>query len=178
MALLQFQPLQVSELAHRPASGGAQNTSLLYRVPTPLPPSPAAALQSVVEVGFWSALGELKLHRLKLQEGPLPLQAHYTPSGHAEFPGFLSVEAAGLSGAAGEGGWEAGPSSSGGGGGGDTPDPAAAAAEAPPQPQPPGRAGQVAVQGELYCLNSVEQLTKFDRKAAAHQVCIYPGGGV
>lgn len=61
-------------------------------------------MQSKVDVTFWSALGDLKLHRLKLEEGPEPLRASWTPSNHAELPGFLTVSAASLPGAAQEAG--------------------------------------------------------------------------
>ncbi|GAB4815334.1 hypothetical protein N2152v2_002380 [Parachlorella kessleri] len=49
-------------------------------------------LQSIVEQQFWGELGDLKLHKLKLQEGPLPITAQYTVNNRTELPGYLSVD--------------------------------------------------------------------------------------
>lgn len=102
------------------------------------------ALQSKVDVTFWAPLGELKLHSLKLDEGPLPLTAFWAASDRAEQPGLLTVAAASLP-------------AGGTGAAGD-----AAAAGVPPR--------SYAAQGELYVLNTVERLPKFDRKAAVQRV--------
>ena len=106
-------------------------------------------MQSRVSTAFWAELGEHKLHRLKLAEGPVPMVAHYAPSNDPHNPGFLSLEEGGLDAAASA--WTAEGGSSGGGGGG-------------------GAGGRVPVGGDLYCLNTREQLAKFDRKAAAAKV--------
>eukprot|EP00887_Chlorella_sp_A99_P000291 scaffold13.g291.t1 len=47
--------------------------------------------QAVVEAGFWADLGSLKLHTLKLGEGPVGLQAHYSASSHADIPGLVTL---------------------------------------------------------------------------------------
>ncbi|KAL4857490.1 Ubiquitin-like modifier-activating enzyme ATG7 [Chlorella vulgaris] len=56
----------------------------------------ARLTQSKVDVTFWSALGDFKLHDMKLEEGPQPLRGSWTPSNHAELPGVLTVSAASL----------------------------------------------------------------------------------
>ncbi|EFN52000.1 hypothetical protein CHLNCDRAFT_37099 [Chlorella variabilis] len=103
-------------------------------------------MQSKVDVTFWSALGDLKLHRLKLEEGPEPLRASWSPSNHAELPGMLTVSAASLAGQPGAEG-------------------SAAAAGAP-------LAGAFPATGSLYVLNTMERLASFDRKAAVAEVCV------
>lgn len=100
-------------------------------------------MQSKVEAAtFWSALGELKLHDLKLGEGPVPLRASWTASRHASQPGLLTVRAASL------------PANEGG----------AALALAP------GSSGGFDVAGDLYLLNTAERILSFDRKVAVQQV--------
>ena len=101
-------------------------------------------MQSKVDVTFWSALGDLKLHRLKLEEGPEPLRASWSPSNHAELPGMLTVSAASLAGQPGAEG-------------------SSAAAGAP-------LAGAFPAAGSLYVLNTMERLASFDRKAAVAEV--------
>lgn len=49
-----------------------------------------------MDVTLWAPLGELKLHSLRLEEGPLPLTAFWGASDRAEQPGLLSVAAASL----------------------------------------------------------------------------------
>lgn len=102
------------------------------------------ALQSKVDVTLWAPLGELKLHSLKLDEGPLPLTAFWSASDRADQPGLLTVAAASLP--AGGSGVAGGAVSSG----------------LPPR--------SFAAQGDLYVLNTVEGLLKFDRKAAVQRV--------
>lgn len=102
------------------------------------------AAQSKVDVTFWEPLGSLKLHSLKLDEGPVPLRAFWASSDRAEQPGLLTVTAASLAAAA---------------------EPEAAEVTAVPVPP-----RSFAAQGDLYVLNSVNRLLKFDRKAAVQQV--------
>ncbi|PRW33020.1 ubiquitin-like modifier-activating enzyme ATG7 isoform X1 [Chlorella sorokiniana] len=102
-------------------------------------------LESKVDVTLWAPLGELKLHFLKLDEGPLPLTTFWAASDRAEQPGLLTVAAASLP-------------AGGSGAAGD-----AAAAGVPPR--------SFAAQGELYVLNTVEGLLKVDRKVAVQRVC-------
>lgn len=105
---------------------------------------------------FWSALGELKLHSLKLGEGPLPLRASWSPSNHASQPGLLSVGADSLP-------------QPGGGGGAAAPAPAGGAPDLAP-PRAAGGSPSFDAPAQLWVLNTVERLLKFDRKAAAQQV--------
>ncbi|KAL4451192.1 hypothetical protein ABPG77_009264 [Micractinium sp. CCAP 211/92] len=101
-------------------------------------------LESKVEAAtFWSALGEFKLHDLKLGEGPAPLRASWTASRHASQPGLLTVRAASL------------PAKEGG----------TALALAP------GGSGEFELAGDLYVLNTAERILSFDRKAAVQQAC-------
>ncbi|KAL4422919.1 hypothetical protein ABPG75_009116 [Micractinium tetrahymenae] len=103
-------------------------------------------LESKVEAAtFWSELGELKLHSLKLEEGPVPLRAAWAPSRHASQPGLLTVSAASLPTGNGEG--------------------SAALALAP------GGSGGFELAGDLYVLNTAERILTFDRKAEAQQAC-------
>ena len=108
-------------------------------------------MQSIVEQQFWGELGDLKLHKLKLQEGPFPITAHYTVNNRPELPGYLSVDPKSLIQAR------------------------AAVSGSPGDATGPGHGASrtalttVEVQGDLYCLNTVEQLARFDRKAAVQQ---------
>ncbi|PSC74928.1 ubiquitin-like modifier-activating enzyme ATG7 [Micractinium conductrix] len=112
--------------------------------------------ESKVEAAtFWSALGELKLHSLKLGEGPLPLRASWSPSNHASQPGLLSVGADSLP-------------QPGGGGGAAAPAPAGGAPDLAP-PRAAGGSPSFDAPAQLWVLNTVERLLKFDRKAAAQQ---------
>lgn len=51
----------------------------------------AFGLQVVVEPAFWGELGDLKLRSMKLEEGPIPFVAAYRASNHAQIPGVLTL---------------------------------------------------------------------------------------
>lgn len=104
----------------------------------------------MVETGFWAELGELKLHSLGLEEGPLPLTAHYAPCNHAELPGLVTLSSRALGRAV------------------VNAAPAPTASAAPTASQLP--AGTYLLPGQAYVLNTVEQLKTFDRKAAVQKV--------
>lgn len=111
-------------------------------------------MQSRVATGFWSEVGELKLHHLKLGEGPVPVTAHYAASNDPHNPSFLGLEEDSVL-----------------VGAGTAPGAQPAGAVAQPADAPGGGgSGRLAVGGQLFCLNTREQLAKFDRKAAVAKV--------
>ena len=138
--MLRFWPLEVSRA--RLAGFGSGRWAL---APRPFLRSILCicSLQSKVEAAtFWSALGELKLHDLKLGEGPVPLRAAWTASRHASQAGLLTVRASSLPADEGSAALALAPSGSGG----------------------------FELAGELYVLNTTERILSFDRKEAAQQV--------
>jgi ubiquitin-like modifier-activating enzyme ATG7 len=140
-----FQPFQVSEWIPLVNLLVSNQRSQTHVAPSFRPPSTS---QTAVSAGFWSGLADLKLHRLKLDEGPLsPLCARYAPNNRADLPSPLSLDGSSLNGCnvrpnefkgLDDGGREA-------------------------------KGGFLSVQGELYCLNTAEQLLSFDRRAAAQR---------
>ena len=130
----------------------------LARLPIALQvPHPGNALprsQSRVDVTFWGQLGAHKLHSLKLDEGPVPLEAAWTASNHAEQPGLLTVTDTSLP-----------PRPASGSGSGEASAASAAATDA--STLLPGRC--YAASGELWVLNTAERLLQFDRKAAVQR---------
>ena len=115
--------------------------------------------QSVVEPGFWAALGDLKLRELGLGEGPVAVAARLLPANRADLPGLVTLDPASLSVI---GGGDSG-SSGGAGREGGTEEESAASV-------PAVGGGAWRVRGEAHVLNTAEQLTSFDRKGAAQRV--------
>lgn len=140
MELLRFWPLEVN----RGVGLGLGSVKQTVHSPWPLRSTlHLVLLQSKVEAAtFWSRLGELKLHDLKLGEGPVPLRASWAPSRHTSQPGLLTVRAASLP--------------------ADGSSTALALA--------PGGGGDFELAGEVYVLNTAERILSFDRKAAVQQV--------
>ena len=95
--------------------------------------------QAVFEPAFWGSLGDYKLEHLKLDEGPLPISASYSPCNHQYVPGVLSLRPTSLT--------------------------SLDAPTTPGVPPPPG-----SLHGQLYCLNTVERVTTFDRAAAVSTI--------
>jgi ubiquitin-like modifier-activating enzyme ATG7 len=96
----------------------------------------------VAEPAFWGRLGDVKLHRLQLEEGPLALDAAYVASNHPDISGPLMLKPPAAV----------------------APPPSPAEAEGGP-PAGPRRGCRAA--GQLFCLNTLERLGAFDREAAA-----------
>jgi ubiquitin-like modifier-activating enzyme ATG7 len=92
-----------------------------------------------VEPAFWGELGDLKLRIMKLEKGPIPFVAAYRASNHAQIPGVLTLSPSFLQ--------KSLPLSS---------------------QHDPGGTGRsfvqtsCLIQGEVFCMNTIEDLQKFD----------------
>jgi ubiquitin-like modifier-activating enzyme ATG7 len=101
-------------------------------------------LQTVIEPAFWGTLGDYKLQTLKLDEGPLDIIGTYKSSNHPQIPGVLSLEPSSITAIA----------------------TASTCTSTPPQPS----SSPCTVHGQLYCLNTIERVSTFDRHDAVAQV--------
>ena len=107
----------------------------------------------MVEPAFWGTLGDWKLEELKLEEGPLQINATYTPSNHAQIPGALALSPKSLD---------------------SIPPPSDATltssdATTSSEASLQSRYITCQVHGQLYCLNTVERVSTFERAAATSQ---------
>lgn len=109
-------------------------------------------LQTVVEPAFWGTLGDWKLEELKLEEGPVPIHGTYTPSNHPQIPGALALSPQSLT--------LSPPSTSDS----TSSEPSTAVPDSSTSPRT-----SCQVHGQLYCLNTVERVTTFERQAAVAQ---------
>lgn len=109
--------------------------------------------QTVIEPAFWGTLGDYKLQTLKLDEGPLDITATYKPSNHPQVPGVLSLEPSSLN-LTTDATAFACPSSL----------PHSPSSFSSPSPS------SCTVHGQIYCVNTVERVTSFDRQAVVAHI--------